>query len=179
MKLCHLHSATSRTWASWRLFLYSGCRPSTPLRRALRISTTFPSWIAYLALLKIYCAQALPRRGVGALRLCNVSTSTQDYNSIPQLASAISLASSSLRLLVPSAPNRPFLCAIFKAVLTIRRQVNMCEFTVVLPVSQSLENQQTPTSDDGGTSLESGNLRASLRGLRETLNFWEAETGGY
>ena len=79
----------------------------------------------------------------GPLRLCNVSTSTQDHNSIPQLASAISLCSSNLRSLVPSAPNRPFLCAIFEAVLTIRRQVNMCQFTVVLPVSQSLVNQRT------------------------------------
>ena len=47
----------------------------------------------------------------------------------------------------------------------------LCEFNVVLPVSQSLGNQQTLTSSDGGTSLENGNLRASLRGLRETLNF--------
>ena len=36
-------------------------------------------------------------------------------------------------------------------------------------------NIQTPTSDNGGTSLENGNLRASLRGLRETLNLGEAE----
>ena len=40
-------------------------------------------------------------------------------------------------------------------------------------------NIQTPMSDDGGTSLGSGNLRASLRGLRETLNLGEAETRGY
>ena len=54
----------------------------------------------------------------------------------------------------------------------------ICEFNAVLPVSQSLGNQQTLTSGDGGTSLENGNLRASLRGLRETLNLGEAETRG-
>ena len=54
----------------------------------------------------------------------------------------------------------------------------ICEFNAVLPVSQSLGNQQILTSGDGGTSLENGNLRASLRGLRETLNLGEAETRG-
>ena len=54
----------------------------------------------------------------------------------------------------------------------------ICEFNAVLPVSQSLGNQQTPTSDDGGTSLENGNLRASLRGLRETMNLGEAAKRG-
>ena len=39
-------------------------------------------------------------------------------------------------------------------------------------------NIQTPMSDDGGTSLGSGNLRASLRGLRETLNMGEATKRG-
>ena len=65
-----------------------------------------------------------------------------------------------------------------EAVLTIKRQINICEFNVVLPNSESLGNQRTPTSDDGGTSLGSGNLRASLRGLRETLNLGEAEKRG-
>ena len=59
-----------------------------------------------------------------------------------------------------------------------RQHPIICEFNVVLPVSQSLGSQQTPTSGDGGTSLENGNLRALLRGLRETLNLGEAETRG-
>ena len=48
-----------------------------------------------------------------------------------------------------------------------RQYPNICKFNVVLPIAQSLGNQQTPTSDDDGTSLETGNLRASLRGLKE------------
>ena len=39
-------------------------------------------------------------------------------------------------------------------------------------------NIQTPMSEDGGTSLGSGNLRASLRGLREALNLGEAAKRG-
>ena len=48
------------------------------------------------------------------------------------------------------------------SMFSLQRQYPIiCEFNVVLPISQSLGNQQTPTTDDDGTSWETGNLRAA------------------
>ena len=66
-----------------------------------------------------------------------------------------------------------------EAVSTIERQVNTCELNVVLPISQSSGNQHTNSNQRRWWAfLENGNLRASLRGLRETMNLGEAAKRG-
>ena len=148
----------------------SGSTPLHVLHSALPICTHFSPSIAYLAPFEIYRAQALPHRRVGP----NVSTSTQDCNSIPQQTPAIALGSSNVHPFVSSPLNRPSFAQSLKAVSTIERQVNVCEFNVVVPNSQSLGNQ----SDDGGTSLENGNLRASVGRLERNLESWESRNKG-
>ena len=87
---------------------------------------------------------------------------------------------------MPLAPRRPPNLGKLEALSMFRLQrqyLIICEFNVVLPPSLRAQeiNIQTPTSDDGGTSLGSGNLRASLSGLRETLNriLGEPKEDGY
>ena len=147
-----MHPVASRTLASWRLFRRPGCSASTPLHAlhpALPICTHSSS-IAYLTPFEIYRAQALPRRRVG-----HVSTSTQDRNSILQRSHSTKL--------IHSVEDR----AASQHTRIQRGPPHLSEVRI--------NNIQTPMSDDGGTSLGSGNFRASLRGLREALNLREAK----
>ena len=83
---------------------------------------------------------------------------------------------------MPLAPRRLPNLGKLEALSMVRLQHQypiICEFNAVLPVSQSLANQQTLTSGDGGTSLENSNLRASLESLRKTLNLGKPKKGGY